>query len=784
MSKRLTIFTILVLSLMGVCAQNNLTYNQVDENGVFSQRSDGNDNKNFNKHNNDTTRHKEIPKGIYAWTVDRRLGDIIPAEPDTLPHLFPNTTFNTGYYGEFNTTGSNYTARESRIFIDREEYDYFIFTQPYGFVSKQPDKWLFMNTLSPYTRILYDECGDKTNGEDHIDAKFGVNAGKRFNVGFDLDYAYARGYYSNQNISHFNASIFSSYLGDRYQMHFFFNTAHQKASENGGITDDNYVTHPESYQQSYSENEIPTVLSRNWNRNDHQHVFLTHRYNIGFYRMVKMTEEEIKARQFAKESKEQNANKNTDKSNPNQQGQRDNRKKGEKAPAGRPKDAVVMGKEPQKDSLNIATADSTRIKVNGQAAIDSLNRLQAIQDSIDATMKREYVPVTSIIHTFELNNNRHIYQAYVTPKNYYRDRFYDQGTDVGNDSIYDVTKHLQIKNTLGLALLEGFNKYVKAGLKGFISLNHNEYSLPDVENGITRMAKWTENDVSVGGVLNKRQGKTLHFDLDAEATIMGPNSGDLTIDFSTDLNFPLFGDSVQLAASAYIHRVNPSFFVTDYHSKHFWWGLDYERETRTRIEGLFSYTKTDTQLRVAMDNIKNYTYFIMGYDATTTDRTNLWASAIQETENINVLTAQLHQNFRLGPINWENRITYQRSSMQDVLPLPTWNFFSNLYLKFRVAKVLGVELGTDVTYFTKYYAPDFCPGINQFAIQQTEASRVELGGYPFMDVYANLALKGVRFFLTMTNVLNGSGNHMKFLAPHYPTNGSVIHFGVSWPFFN
>ena len=348
-----------------------------------------------------------------------------------------------------------------------------------------------------------------------------------------------------------------------------------------------------------------------------------------------------------------------------------------------------------------------------------------------------------------------------------------------------MTKHLQIKNTLGLALLEGFNKYVKAGLKAFVSFNYCNYQLPVIENDITKMDKETENDISIGGVLSKTQGKTLHFNLEAEAWTVGPNSGNLTVDFTTDLNFPLFGDSVQLAAKAYLHRLNPSYLVRNYHSKHLWWDFDAEKETRTRIEGLFSYTKTNTMLRVAMDNIQNYTYFGMSYDLTETGaRQNLTCSPMQSSSNLNVLTAQLHQNFRLGIINWENLITYQRSSDQDVLPLPTWNFFSNLYLKFRIAKVLGVELGTDVTYFTKYYAPDFCPAINQFAIQQTEASRVELGGYPFMDVYANLALKGVRFFLVMTNVLNGSGNHMKFLTPHYPTNGSVIHFGVSWPFFN
>lgn len=782
MGKRLITLLTMLLALTTVSAQD---FNQIDTDGNVTRR----ENQNFNKHNNDTTkRHKEVPKGIYVWNIDRRLGEIIPAKPDTLPHLFPNTTLNSGFYGQYNTTGSNYTARQNRVFVDRPEFSYFMFTEPYGSASKDVDKFLFMNTLSPYTTILYDDCGDKLHGEDHIDGKFAINAGKRFNIGFDLDYAYARGYYDNQSISHFNASIFSSYRGDQYQLHFFFNSAHQKAAENGGITDDKYVTHPESFQQSFSESEIPTVLASNWNRNDHQHIYLSHRYNLGFYRMVKMTEEEIKAKQFAMESKKQQEAKAQDKDkDPNRQMNREVNKKGVKAPAGRPKGAVVMGKEPQKDSLNVAAIDSMRIKVDGQAAIDSLNRLQAIQDSINATMKREFVPVTSFIHTVELNNYTRIYQAYKSPSGYYRDLYYIQGTEpgYGSDSIYDVTKHLQIKNTLGLALLEGFNKYVKAGLKAFVSFNYCNYQLPVIENDITKMDKETENDISIGGVLSKTQGKTLHFNLEAEAWTVGPNSGNLTVDFTTDLNFPLFGDSVQLAAKAYLHRLNPSYLVRNYHSKHLWWDFDAEKETRTRIEGLFSYTKTNTMLRVAMDNIQNYTYFGMSYDLTETGaRQNLTCSPMQSSSNLNVLTAQLHQNFRLGIINWENLITYQRSSDQDVLPLPTWNFFSNLYLKFRIAKVLGVELGTDVTYFTKYYAPDFCPAINQFAIQQTEASRVELGGYPFMDVYANLALKGVRFFLVMTNVLNGSGNHMKFLTPHYPTNGSVIHFGVSWPFFN
>lgn len=782
MKTRLTSLLLVLLSLTGARAQD--VYNQIDETGNITQRRD---NQNFNKHNNDTTRNKEVPKGLYTWTIDRKFGDMTPVQPDTVHHLFQNTTFNTGMYGEFNTTGNNYTSRLSRIFINRAETDNFIFTQPYSYVEKRPELFHFMNTLSPYTSIAYDNCGDKTNGEDHISAKFGVNAGKRLNIGFDLDYAYARGYFSNQSNSHFNGSLFSSYTGDQYNMHFFFNAGHHKITENGGIGDDNHITHPESFQDNLAENEIPTILQKNWNRNDHQNIFLTHRYNIGFYRKVKMTEAELKARAFAEASKKDKERREAEKKKDGKEDEHSSKKRGkeQKQFTGRPEGARIMGAEPKVDSL-MTDSISKRIKIEDQAKLDSLNRAQAIQDSIDATMKNEYVPVTSIIHTLEWNNYNHRYQAYNTPDNYYLNRYYEKGLEYGNDTIYDQVKHMQVKNTLGLSLLEGFNKYMKAGLKGFITLDYNNYQMPDsTAEGVLYRNKWTESNVSFGGQISKTQGKAFHFNLRAETWVGGALSGQLKFDFNTDVNFKLFGDTVQLAANAYFHRIEPVFLQRHYHAMHIWWDDDDKsKETRTHIEGRFSYKKTNTMLRIAVDEIQNYTYYGMSYDATTESRTKMTAGVYQESGNINVFTAQLHQNFRVGILNWENVLTFQNSSNKDVLPLPAFNVFTNLYLKFRIAKVLNVELGADAIYFTKYYAPDYCPAINQFAIQKNEASRVELGGYPFIDVYANLKLKKVRFFVMMSHVNSGSGNRMSFLAPHYPTNSNVLHLGVSWPFFN
>lgn len=761
------------------------TFNQIDEMGNVTQRNEQQGNKNFNPHNNDTTSSgKIIPQGIYSWTVDRRFGDIKPAVVDTIHHLYMNTTLNTGLYGEYNSTGNNFTARQSRIFADRKIGGQFIFTEPYSYINKAPDEMHYTNTLSPLANLSYDNCGDDQHGEDHLQAKFAVNANKRTGFGFDLNYAYARGYYNSQSTSHFGSTLYASYLGDRYNLHTMLSIYHQKASENGGIRNDEYIVHPELFNDSYSENEIPTFLERNWNLNDNLHFFLTHRYNIGFYKKEKMTEEEIKARKFAAESKKEREQEKRKKENPESTRET-------KAPAGRPDNAKIAGEEPA--AKGEMAPDTTRIKVDSQAKLDSLLALEKAKEEDDSTMKKVFVPVTSFIHTLELDNYERDYIAYESPENYYAEQFYKGGLKATGDSIYDQTKMFQIKNTLALALLEGFNKYAKSGLKAFATHELRQFHLPDTLDMLSYQRKYTEHNVSVGGQLSKHEGKTWHYDLTAETWLIGEDAGQLKVDFNTDLNFPLLGDTVQLKALAYFYRLNPTFYHRNYHARNLWWDNgDMSKETRTRIEGTLSYPKTSTKLRVSVEEIQNYTYFGMSYDYVNPGygRTNnynikgMTANVNQFGSNLNVMTAQLMQDFKLGPLHWDNIITYQNCSNTDVLPLPNWNFYSNLYLAFKIAGVLSVELGADVSYFTNYYAPDFCPQLNQFAVQQNEDSRVELGGYPFVNVYANMHLKRARFFVMMANATNGMANKMAFLAPHYPTNGSILRMGVSWNFSN
>lgn len=764
-----------------VAAQNDFNYN---EDSQFRPQTN-------RKVNTDSLgSDKEIPKGIRVWTVDERFGDTKAAVVDTLQHMYMNSTFTEGLRGEYNTLGNMGTARLNRIFIDRRNTQgNFIFTEPYDYIVNPVSDFHFTNTYSPITNITLNSCGDKVTGEDDFKAMFAVNANKRLGAGFRFDYKYGRGYYNAQSTSHFKYSMWASYLGDRYQAHFLFSTNHEKMTENGGITNDDYIKHPEIYTESFATNEIPTVLEQNWNRLDNQHIFFTHRYNVGFSRKVKMTEEEIKAKKFAMASKKENAEENAKeeaRKKAKEQGKKFDEKAYDKQQGakftGRPDGAKIAGDEPAKDSAakDIKT-DSTRIAVNGKAAADSLLAIQKKNAEDSLFYKSEYVPVTSFIHTVKFDNYRRIYEAYQTPADYYLNEYYDAGRLTG-DSIYDQTKHWHMKNTFAIAMLEGFNKWAKAGLKAFASYDLRHYELPTMEGGFE---KYNEHVLSVGGQLSKQEGKTLHYNAVAEIGLTGVDAGTLAIDGNVDVNIPFLGDTLQVRGDAFFHRETPSFYYRNYHARHLWWENDLDKTIHTRIMGTLSFPKTRTKLRVAVDEIKNYTYFSQSYDITEEGlRTGVMVTPMQESGGINLLTAQLEQNFRLGILNWENQFTYQHSSKESVLPVPAFNAYTNLYIKFKVVKVLNVDLGADMRYFTSYEAPDYSPYMGQYTVQGNGENNVKIGNYPIVNVYANVHIKHTRFFVMMSHINAGQGDKNYFFAPHYPMNERVFRIGVSWNFFN
>jgi hypothetical protein len=154
---------------------------------------------------------------------------------------------------------------------------------------------------------------------------------------------------------------------------------------------------------------------------------------------------------------------------------------------------------------------------------------------------------------------------------------------------------------------------------------------------------------------------------------------------------------------------------------------------------------------------------------------------VEESGDIQVVGVNLRQDFKLGILHLDNDVTFQTTTNDKVLPLPTLSLYHNLYLKFKIAKVLACELGGDLKYFTEYDAPGYSPVIGQFC-NQNPNNVVKIGNYPLLSAYVNFDLKRTRFYVQYYHANQSDGR--SFWAPGYPMNPSGIHFGLSWNFYD
>jgi len=685
---------------------------------------------------NDSVEIESLAPKLYQWRVDELLGNSTKIPVDTLELNYQNTYHLTeGETGHYNHLGNLGSPRLSHVFRDRDyTTETSLFLQPYSrFFFKRPSEMNFTNSNIPFTNLTYNKAGNKVTGEDRFKAYFSANVNKRMAFGFNFDYLYGRGYYSNQGTSYFDGGVFASYKGNRYEMHAMYNNFYLKQNENGGIANDDYILHPENMaegKKEYESNNIPVFMESSANRNHNGTLFLTHRYKLGFERVV-----------FKPKEGQKNTN---------------------SQPIVDPQAKDTNPSEGEQPEEPTSKTPQTPLPTSS----DSLLALGLEVDTI-----YEYVPVTSFIHTLRVERSRHTFHSADESSVGYKNSYYDATASL------DSTVAFSVKNVLGIALLEGFNKYAKAGLTAYISHKYTRYTLMNSDTTLTNPNNeiFNEQEVYVGGELSKRQGKALHYNVNGEFGIMDKASGQFSINGAADLNIPFLKDTLSIIAKARVSNKLPSFYLRHYHSNHFMWDNEMDKEFRVRVDGEVNVHATGTNLKAGLETIKNYAY--------------LDGSALptQFSENIKVIDATLTQNFKLGILHLDNEVTWQKSSNEDVLPLPKLTLYHNLYILTKLAKkVLNLQLGVDMRYFTKYYAPAYEPAIGQFHLQDLEDTErlCKLGGYPMINVYANLQLKRTRFFIMMYHVNAGSGSKNYFLTPHYPINPRIIKFGVSWNFYD
>lgn len=726
-----------------------------------SRRSSGFDNNSTDS----KTEKTDVPEGIYAWTVSPRFGSLLSVPLDTVPHGFQNENATDGPRGHYNYTGNLSAPRISRLFTEQGanmQQHPFIFYLPYDYFLRQPGQLLYTNTKSPFTNITYHSCGNKTNGEDRLQALFAVNSGKKLGFGGRADYAYGRGYYQAQSTAHFDGMVYASYIGEQYRLHAYVRRNFLKNRENGGIENDDYVNRPESFPTRYSSADMPVNLSRAWNKMEGTQVYLTHRYSLGFRRYRNALGQEVEAPTLP--AKTQPASSDST-AQPN-------------AAA-----TAAPGKRtPRLPRLNKEQAQASGKKGNGKQE-DGL--VENKQEGDSTRITSEFVPVTSFIHTFCLNDNLRRFQSHEKNNDdnpgYFADFF------LPGDSANDRMHHFGVENTLAFELHEGFNRWMKMGLRlyGKHELAQFSFRLPYAE-GLLPQRVFTENYFTVGAQLLSQQNPIVRYQVLGEIRTTGTDWGEFNIEGNASLNIPLRRDSLHFTAEGFVRNERPSFYLRNYYARNAWWTNDnLDKQLRTRVSGTLRYRQT--ALTASLENIQNYLYFqetLVPYTATDGyDNFRHGVQVAQTSQNTQLVAVTLRHNQQWGVLHWDNELTWQTSTNKEVLPVPDFTGYSNLYLLFRIARVLQTEMGADIRYFTRYHAPTYSPIIGQYAVQDPEY-RVSIGNYPIINAYANFHLKRTRFYIMGSHVNAKSGSGNPFLVPHYPLNGFTLRIGISWNFIN
>ena len=596
---------------------------------------------------------KEIPIRLRTWKVSNDFGVCDSIVPDTVSHMFQNDNFTDGLRGEYNILGNHGSPRMARLFALRPiTFSYFFFSDPYDYFIKPFNELYFTNTLSPITNISYHECGSSDNGEDRIRALFAVNAGKDVGLGFKLDYLYGRGFYDNQSTADFNATLWGSVNKERYNAYFSVYSNYMKTAENGGITDDDYVSNPEKFPSKFDTNDIPTQLQSVWNKMHYNGLQLTHSYSIGFRR----TADTLSVGDTTLTA--------------------DN--------------IVLVGNEwgAVKDSASMADSAALQLTSLAGAMPAGVKQDSTIAQTLANDSLNTFVPVTNFIHTLKVQENERKFIANEPLDNFYANKYF------AGDSANDVFRNLYVSNQLAIELHEGFNKWAMAGIRLFARHEYNRFSMPETQ--WKRMSE-AENRVTLGGNLFKEKGRNVHYSLLAQTSGDGSTWGDFELRANANLNFNLGKDTVDFKAYANVVNMQPTYYYRHFRSHYLCWDNDLSKQNVSHIGGVLAIGATKTRLAV---DVQNYTFFQNTQrTAVVVGRDNLAlmdTRVRQYSDNIQLLSATLNQDFRLGILNWENQLSYQTTSQKDVLPLPAFCAYTNLYLLFRIAKVLRVELGADM----------------------------------------------------------------------------------------
>ncbi|MBR1927875.1 MAG: putative porin [Bacteroidales bacterium] len=416
----------------------------------------------------------------------------------------------------------------------------------------------------------------------------------------------------------------------------------------------------------------------------------------------------------------------------------------------------------------LASGDSTMI-----AVADSLVALAAAERAAADSTDKDDITTAFIGHSSEYSVFRKKYTDQISASDAIGRQFYNNSFLYNPTNSYDSVRVSKLENRLFIRLQPWAEDAIVSKLNGGVGNRiTNWYDLdPTFLKGNTKTI-WNSTFVYAG--VEGQLRDYIHWNATGDYVFLGSEMNDMSL--KGNLLFTLHPfrrarkSPVNLNLRFETSVKEPEHYHNHFFSNHYKWDNDFGKTSTTKLQAKLDIPKWKTSAEVGYALLDGNIYF------------DSLAVVRQNTKPMSVLSASLNKDLAFGPVHLDNRILFQVSSNQDVVPVPTLAANSRLYLQFDISQgTLRMQIGGDVWYNTKYYSSAWNPAVGVFYNQKKE--RYNNG--PVIDAFVNAQWKRACAFVKVENV--GQGWPMEkfdyFSAHNYIRTQRALKFGVYWPFY-
>ncbi|MEO6254135.1 MAG: putative porin [Ferruginibacter sp.] len=387
------------------------------------------------------------------------------------------------------------------------------------------------------------------------------------------------------------------------------------------------------------------------------------------------------------------------------------------------------------------------------------------KDSIainDTTTEYLFYPKLRAQHSFTYSTYNYLYKDNLADSAFYASR-YDTIVKRGVDSFLLKDKWTVMGNDFTLLSFpdtKNPGQFISAGVK-----------FENIKGALKTGTKNFYNFIIHGEYRNKTRNKRWDVLAKVEFYVTGVNNGDYSAyaTIARHINHKL-GD-IRL----FFKNVNrsPSFIFDNASS------FNLKNGTLTKKENIISFG-ADAINRFINLGFKNHLITNLSYF------TDYYHTA-QSSKVINLLQVYASKKIKITKRwNLYADITFQQTDGGAPIKVPLLFTRNRLAYEGVFFKNLNLSTGLEVRYFTPFESYNYSPVMGQFAPQDT----FKLKNLPDISAFLHFRIKSFTAFIRAENLntvslSNGFDfTNNNFAAPHYPTQGFMLRFGIQWGFVN